>query len=270
MKNLDNSTEILLKHYNDGTNSTKIESIRSYNNHKIRHSIGVLDYWRLILLNIDNISSEYKKESELCFILHDLWRFYQNDWKKVLANNIFEHGDAWYNIAKKEWYLEDICLSIKYHNKKSIDLLYKEKWYINSSLEGKEKIEFLVNITRDADKLENMIYSIYNIEHILLLNNYTLDKFNYSITKELLDSILMKELVDKKYVKTDIDKILILLSWIFDINFNATKKILIENNYLEKIKEILKDLLTAEQYNKLEWIFEIGELELNNNNNKKK
>ena len=265
MKSLDNSTEILLKHYSIGTNNSNIEEIKIYNNHKIRHSIWVMEYGRLILLRMDNLSSEDKNKAEISFLLHDLWRFYQNNWEKILSNTIYEHADAWCNIAKKEWYSEDICLSIKYHNKKSIELLYKEKYYIKASKEEKEKIEFLVKITRDADKLENMIYSIYNMDHLMLLDKTNSGKFDGSITKECLDWILNKELIHKKYINTDIDRIMVLLSWVFDINFNQTKSILIENNYLEKIKEILNELLTKGEFQKLKWVFNVCELELNNN-----
>ena len=265
MKSLDNSTDILLKHYSIGTNNTDVEEIKIYNNHKIRHSIGVLEYGRLILLRIDNLSSEEKNKAEISLLLHDLWRFYQNNWEKILSNTIFEHADAWANIAKKEWYSEDICLAIKYHNKKSIELLYEEKWYINASKEEKEKIEFLVKITRDADKLENMIYSIYNMDHLMSLDKSSRGKFDGLITKECLDGILNKELIDKKYINTDIDRIMVLLSWVFDINFKETKNILIENRYLEKIKEIVKGFLTKEEFKKLEWVFNVCELELNNN-----
>ena len=263
MLNLDKSTEVLLKHYNIWTNNSPVEEIKIYNNHKIRHSIWVLEYGRLILLRMDNLSFEEKTQAEVAFLLHDLWRFYQNNWEKILSGTIFEHGDAWYNISKKEWWSEAISLAIKYHNKKSIELLYEEIWYINVSLKEKEKIEFLVKITRDADKIENMIYSIYNIDHLLLLDRSNKTIIKNWITSECLDGILDKKLISKKYINTDIDRILVLLSWVFDINFKQTKEILIENNYLEKIKEILKGYLTVEEFKKLEKVFEICNLELN-------
>ena len=263
MLNLDKTTEILLKHYNIWINNSKVEEIKIYNNHKIRHSIWVLEYGRLILLRMDNLSSEEKNRAEVAFLLHDLWRFYQNNWEKILSNTIFEHADAWYNIAKKEWYPEAICLAIKYHNKKSIELLYEEKWYINLDEKEKEKTDFLVKITRDADKLENMIYSIYNINHLLLLDKFNKTNTKRWITKECLDDVLSKKLIDRKHIKTYIDRILVLLSWVFDINFKQTKEILIENNYLEKIKEILEDSLIEEEFKKLEKVFEICNLELN-------
>lgn len=265
MKDLNYSTQILLKHYSIWTADTKIKEIMDYNNHKIRHSIWVLEYGRLILLKINNISEEYKKDSEISFLLHDLWRFYQNNGEKVLSGQIFEHGDSWYNIAKKEWYDEEICLAIKYHNKLSINWLYEEKSYINFSKEQKEKTNFLVNITRDADKLENMIYTIYNLNHFLSLDSSkpSFENIDFDITKECLYDILNKKLVDRKNEKTTLDKALVLISWVFDINFKETKDILIENDFLSKIKLKFKNTLSEDKFLYLENIFEICELELN-------
>ncbi len=239
---LTKATDIFLKHYNLWTKDSPVKQIRDYNNHKIRHSIGVLEYGRLILLKMwDKVNDELKLKSELCFILHDIARFYQNDWKKILANNIFEHWDAWYNLAKKDWYSEDICLAIKYHNKKDYEKLFEEKTFLAFSEEEKEKAEFLVKITRDADKLENMIYMIFDTSHILFL-----DKENeWDVKKEFISSWVLEDILDKRVVErnninTKIDKILAIVSWIFNINFYETKKILKQNKFLEKIWVIIE------------------------------
>jgi hypothetical protein len=257
-------TEIFLKHYNLWTKNSKIKQIKDYNNHKIRHSIGVLEYWRLILLKMwDKINDDLKLKSEICFILHDIARFYQNDGKKVLANNLFEHWDAGYNLAKKDWYSEEICLAIKYHNKKDCEKFFEEKTYKNFSLEQKKQAEFLVKITRDADKIENMLYRVFNINHFLLL-----DKENeWDVKKDFISpwafsDILDKRVVERNNINTKIDKILAMISWIFNINFYETKEILKQNNFLEKIWKILEKNINPKDKQNLEKILDICKKEL--------
>ncbi len=261
---LTKATDIFLKHYNLWTKNSKIKQIKDYNTHKIRHSIWVLEYGRLILLKMwENVSEELKQKSEICFLLHDIARFYQNDWKKVLSNKIFEHWDAGYNLAKKDWYSADICLAIKYHNKKDYLELFKEKEYKNFSLKEKKETEFLVKITRDADKLENMLYLIFNINHILLLGKKNeRDIKKDFISKWALENILEKKIVERYNIKTKIDKILAMVSWIFDINFIETKKILKQNKFLKKIWKILEQNLDKENLENLEKILDICKKEL--------
>lgn len=256
---LTKATEIFLKHYNLWTKNTNSKQIKDYNNHKIRHSIWVLEYGRLILLKLwDKISDEFRQDAELCFILHDIARFYQNDWKKVLANNMFEHWNAWYNLALKDWYSIEICLAIKYHNKKDLSDFYLDKQYQNLPKEKQKKAEFLAKITRDADKLENMIYLSFDPKHILLLdkeNQWDLKKEN--ISKEAFKNILEEKIIERENIVTKIDKILAMISWIFDINFFETKQILNQNNFIEKIFDFLeKNIIEADKKN-LEKIKEI-------------
>jgi hypothetical protein len=40
------------------------------------------------------------------------------------------------------------------------------------SKENKEEAVFLTNILRDADKLQNMLYSVFNISHLQSLDVY--------------------------------------------------------------------------------------------------
>ena len=266
---LTKATDIFLKHYNLWTKNSKVKQIKDYNNHKIRHSIWVLEYGRLILLKMwDNISEELKTKSQTCFILHDIARFYQNNWKKVLANNVFEHWDAGYNLAKKDWYSAEICLAIKYHNKKDILKFYEEKEYKNFSIEEKKEAEFLVKITRDADKLENMLYMVFDTKHILLLDKENeWDQKKEFISKWLLKDILWKKIVERENIKTKTDKILAMVSWIFDINFYETKKNLKQNKFLKKIWKILEENLHKEDKKNLEKILDICKKELKNKSN---
>jgi len=84
MEKLTKATNILLKYYHLWRIFDN-EIIIEYNNHKLRHSNWVLEIWRQILLwkEFNKLDQKIKWKSEICFLLHDLWRFYQNNKKRI-------------------------------------------------------------------------------------------------------------------------------------------------------------------------------------------
>jgi hypothetical protein len=109
-----------------------------------------------------------------------------------------------------------------------------------------------------------MIYMVFDTSHILLL-----DKENeWDVKKEFispwaLSDILDKRVVERNNINTKIDKILAMLSWIFNINFYETKEILKQNNFLEKIWKILEENLDKKDKKNLEKILDTCKTELN-------
>ncbi|MDD4151743.1 MAG: HD domain-containing protein, partial [Candidatus Gracilibacteria bacterium] len=118
MYSLTDATDLLIKSEKLG-NPKNIESIRKYNSHKVRHTIGVLEVGRHIIIKYkenNEISDDLTNKSEICFILHDLGRLYQNNTDKILSNEEFDHGDKSAEISAENGYSKSIVLAIKYHN----------------------------------------------------------------------------------------------------------------------------------------------------------
>jgi len=104
MYSLTKATEIFTKHYEIGSKNISHEVLR-YNTHKLRHSNGVLEVGRNLLIKIkenQTLSSETVNRAEIVCFLHDIGRFYQNNKERVLSNAEFEHGDESALICKKE------------------------------------------------------------------------------------------------------------------------------------------------------------------------
>lgn len=262
MYSLTKATQILVKHYelwNENTN----DEILKYNSHKLRHSNWVLEVWRNLIIKIkenQNLSDELINKAEIIFLLHDVARFYQNDKKNILKNSEFEHWDEWYKILKNENFDESICLAVKYHNKYSIEWLYDDEEFKKMSLEIQKETEFLSKLIRDADKLQNMIYTILNIWHFLKIDIYGHWLKREDISQVNIIDIKNKKQIDRKNIATFWDYLLSSLCWVFDINFKESIEML--NYYwyfekllkeFEKINEISKENLEVIKENLLNY-----------------
>lgn len=262
MYSLTKATQILVKHYELWNQNTN-EEILKYNAHKIRHSNWVLEVWRNLLIKIkenQTLNDEIINKAEIILLLHDVARFYQNNKNNILKNSEFEHWDEWYKILKNEWYDESICLAVKYHNKYSIDWLYKEIEFKKMSVEEQKNVEFLSKLIRDADKLQNMIYTIFNIGHFLDIDVYWHWLKREDISEVNIIDIKNKKQIDRKNIFTFWDYLLSSLCWVFDMNFQESIDML--NHYLyfekifkefEKIDEISKKSLDVIKENLLNY-----------------
>ena len=249
MYSLTKTTDILLSHYYKWIENTSSKEIFTYNSHKLRHTIWVLEIGRLLLIKIGKdkeISQEIKNKSEIAFICHDFWRFYQNDKEKVLSNKEFEHWDYWYELTKKSEIEESIALGVKYHNKYSSKWLYDEESYLKMTEQEKKETEFLVDITKDADKLQNMLYMLLDDKTLWYKIMYEWNNWK-KLSKEVLEDFKKYKLIDNNKVKSIPDKILNLFSWVFDFNFKESYEILDFFSFEEKIFNELKNYLNQEE-----------------------
>lgn len=240
---LTEATNLLLETYKWQT--PEINEIKRYNSHKVRHTFWVLEVWRNILTIIkENIKLEDKliNKAEICFILHDIWRFFQNDWKKTLSSIEFDHWYKSYEIVKKNNYPRDIYLSIKYHSAYSIDWLYNEQDFISMSEKEKEDTIFLTQLLKDADKVQNILFSIFEYKDID--KNYfdkTLDIFsNWDISPINIPNIKNWKLLEIENIKTIWDYILLELCFTHEIFFKESYKILNFYNYFDVMFEKIK------------------------------
>lgn len=237
----DKYTLDLIEFFNKGTNFSNKEILR-YNTHKIRHTIWVLEKWRDILLKMNIQDKKIKNIADISFLLHDIWRFFQNNKKRVLSWTEFEHWDWGYGYIKTHYKKDNnyiiVALAVKYHNKLNIDNIYNEEEYINLSDADKKLCIFITKLLRDADKLQNMAYLLYDLDKLYYFAHA---KDSNEVSQLVLDDILNKRCVNTKNVKTVVDYILIYLSWYFDIYFKETIDILSFYWYKEIVLNVLRE-----------------------------
>lgn len=194
------------------------------------HSIRVKEISEEIARGL-NLSNEEIQIAMVIGLLHDIGRFEQetqyhtfNDFKSMdhgdfgaeyLKNNIREYieTDIYDNI---------IINAVKNHNK----FLIEDK--------GNEKENLFAKIVRDADKLDIMYEAInifYKGKEDLINNAYVSD-YVYSHIKK---NQLVKS--DKNIEIDYLDNIIRTISFVFDLNFEISFRILKENNYINNLIE---------------------------------
>ena len=191
-----------------------IEYIKNYDrrvpeiNRKIEHSFRVSILSRLIA---SALSSEEVTRAGIIGVLHDIGRFEQFKNYHTFNDDIsIDHGELGYQILKDMNYNDEVVLkAIRYHN----------KYQIPNDLTELEKLH--CNIIRDADKLDNIDR---NYEHTFN---------NQKVNPKLLMYFYEHQLIPNIEVKTPLDAALRELSFVFDINYEATINHILNTNMLE-------------------------------------
>lgn len=237
------------------------EYVKAYNpeNAKIRikieHIERVAEIARKLAEEL-NLSKEDIELAELIGLLHDIGRFEQ-----IRIYNTFSDRDsinhAEYGVKvlfedglirrfiEHDKYDEIIKLAILNHNKIEIDEGLTEKQNLHSK------------IIRDADKID-IFYVLTVAEKRDLWD--TDDLSEQKISEDVYKDFIENRLIKYEKVKTGIDLLAVNFSYIFNLYFKPSMKIIYDNKYLDKIhkrfkfndeqtKEIINEIYTiAKKY----------------------
>lgn len=203
--------------------------------YKYYHTFRVADNAEKIAESL-NMSVEEIEIAYLCGLLHDIGRFYQVKNYKTYedrAINNFDHGDLGYKVLSEglirrfidtDKYDNIIFEAVRNHNKMKIDY---SKDYNELTLK-------YIKITRDADKLD--IFSVIASKETVI--NY--DNFeDGGITPEIIQDFKDRKIVDYNRLRTQVDKAVVYLGYVYDIYFDYTFDCIIKNDYLKKYVDAL-------------------------------
>ena len=187
---------------------------------KYDHTMRVVEYAQRIAKSLSLNEEDYELAS-LCALYHDIARFKQWSEYKTFEDALsFDHGDEGERILNTLGVNDEIILlSTRVHNKISV------------SEEFDERTKLFCDITRDADKLDN-----------LCIKTPKLDK-EYEIPEEAVKALLNKEMVknDEKYKDNVLFHILREIGFIFDLNYKESFKIVKNEDVINKRLDIIKD-----------------------------
>lgn len=234
------ATQLLLQHYHNWSQGCN-EEVLKYNSHKVRHSMWVLEVWRNLIVKLrenSNIKDDTVLRAEIIFILHDIDRFYQNNKNLIISETDFDHWDHWFEIAKNHDYDNKILLWIKYHNKININWLYEDQLFNQMNDLDKQETLLLTKLIRDADKLQNMIYSIYNFNEYFNLwdTKYPM----WDIWDIIIEKIRKWEIILYKDTQTFWDRLLLYYCRKFNLNFQESLNMLDYYKFDEIYFDIIK------------------------------
>ncbi len=224
-------------------------------NHKYQHSVDVLHIGEKILENTPELKTadtKFKTFAKKALLFHDVGRFkealnrYKKEKKHIkIAPSACDHGLIGYNLMKKNPAYNDmqILFALRYHGK-MMEQVYRSLLFNKIKTSPKKndilKILFLV---RDADKLSNL-KNIKKEDHLkkdVFYRQLCKDAKNAPLSESVKEQFLAKKTILFSTVYSFADRLLMVLSWIFDLNYEFTKETFVKNGYDKYLFSELKN-----------------------------
>ena len=176
--------------------------------------------------------------AEIIGLFHDVGRFRQYSIYKTfndadsedhadLGIKVINELDFFKKLSRTDFEL--VNFSIAQHNKKEI-----------ASCDDDRKILF-AKIIRDADKLDiyRVLEPYFDQKNADKMPNFIKGKFIAEITDNFVEHFAKGEQADYREIKTNGDRKIVRLMWVYDVNFAWTMKKISERGYIDKIIENL-------------------------------
>ena len=186
-------------------------------------------------LKLDNHDTEL---AEIIGLFHDVGRFRQYSIYKTFNDSESEdHADLgikviseldFFNKLSREDF-EIVNFAIAQHNKMEI-----------APCDDDRKILF-AKIIRDADKLDiyRVLEPYFDQKNADKMPNFIKGKFIADITDNFVEHFEKGEQADYREIKTNGDRKIVRLMWVYNVNYAWTMKKIVERGYIDKIIENL-------------------------------
>ena len=209
---------------------------------KYYHTFRVEELCEKIAISL-GMNQEEIKLAKLIGILHDIARFEQYTKYKTFSDiHSIDHADLGVEILQKDSYIREYIETDKYDSIIFKAIKNHNKYSIESNLDRKEEI--FCKIIRDADKLDIMYLATYD-----LWKESISEVQKQLISQKVYEQFISKQIIDKRNVQSQLDKVLVNIALIFDYNFKENYKIIKDNDYINKTIDRFdfKDEQTREQ-----------------------
>lgn len=210
-----------VKNYNPDDEKIKI---------KISHIERVSQISKRLAENL-NLSKEDIELAELIGLLHDIGRFEQiRIYNTFMDRESINHAEYGVKVLFEDGLIRKFLDDKKYDNIIKVAILNHNKIEIENGLSEKEQLH--AKIIRDADKTDIFyVLTIADKEEIW----YSSDLSNQKISDKIYKDFIENRLINYKYVKTGVDLLAINFTYIFNLYFKQSIKIIYDNNYLDKL-----------------------------------
>lgn len=199
---------------------------------KIVHTYGVMECSEYIAKSL-KLDEEDVLLAKLIALLHDIGRFEQRkvtgEWSDCRG---IDHAEYGLKILFEDNKIRNYIIDDEYDNIILKAIKNHNKYKIEDGLNDKELLHS--KIIRDADKLDNFrVKCVEKLENIMKYNPETI---NYEgISDNVYIDFMNNKLILSEDRKTQIDMWVSFIAFIFDLNFDVSKKYIIENNYIDKL-----------------------------------
>ena len=199
--------------------------------YKYNHSIRVEKICEA-LARLLNFNDEDTYIIKTIGLLHDIGRFEQLKLTGQYNDTEFDHGAYGAMILFKEGLIEKINVDSKYYAIIEFAILNHNKYQISDTLD--ERKLMFAKLIRDADKID--IFDAYTYLHA-----YNITNIDDEVTNEVAIQFKKRESINRKIRKTKADLLLSVVSFVFDINYKESLKIIYEQQYLDELFNQIED-----------------------------
>ena len=199
--------------------------------YKYNHSYRVKELSNIIAKSL-NLSDEDIKLANVIGLLHDIGRFKQLEMYGSYDDKNIDHADLGVKILFQDGVIERFNIDKKYYKVIKFAIENHNRFEINKTNDDKELLH--AKIIRDADKIDILkAFSIFN--------SYSLKESNNEISDIVKNDFYDEKSIRNKEIKSPNDKIILFLSFIYDINYEASFKYIKEKKIIKKLYELIKN-----------------------------
>lgn len=194
---------------------------------KEQHSLRVMAISKKIAEEL-KLSEKEIKLATLIGLLHDIGRFEQyTKWKTFSDRISTNHGVLGSKILEENNFIRTFVTENKYDEIIKKAIINHNKYQIDENL---NKTELLYSkIIRDADKID----ILYEVADGILMKD--VDLRDLCISENYFRQFHSKKTIKIADEQNDLDKLILKIAFIFDLNFECSKKIIKEKKYIERI-----------------------------------
>ena len=194
---------------------------------KEQHSLRVMAISKKIAEEL-KLSEEEIKLATLIGLLHDIGRFEQyTKWKTFSDRISINHGVLGSKILEENNFIRTFVTEIKYHEIIKKAIINHNKYQIDENLNETELL--YSKIIRDADKID----ILYEVADGILMKD--VDLRDLCISENYFRQFLSEKTIKITDEQNDLEKLILKIAFIFDLNFECSKKIIKEEKYIERI-----------------------------------
>lgn len=195
---------------------------------KIRHTYGVVDACEYLAKNMQLSETDYNL-ALLIGLLHDIGRFEQLTRFNSYDDNLLPHAECGLEVLFDQGKIRDFIETDKYD-----DIIYHaiknhSTYVIDPVLSGQTLMH--AQIIRDADKLDN--FRVKTEDSIPAMLDVTAEELGQeTVTDAIFQCFSNHKLILKSDRRTHMDMWISYLAFIFDFNFSASFKYVLEHDYI--------------------------------------
>lgn len=203
-------------------------------NLKVTHIYHVAKNAKKIATEL-NLSKEDIALAELIGLLHDIGRFEEIKQLNQFNSVKFDHASFGVRMLFKDQLIREFIENDHYDEiiKNAID--NHSRLSIKEGLDDRSLLH--VRIIRDADKLDNFRVkkeeSIQSMYHGIIQSKEEVE--NSAISNKVYETIKKKKCIDIHDRKTSLDYFICVLAFVFDLNFEISRRIVKQNHYIDHL-----------------------------------